>query len=152
MVKRSAYYGYSETVALRSFGQLQKISGGASTPTFAISLRLTTGTLRLCSACLPSCICPVPSHFFRLIARFPFTSFAVAAITSQKNADRRPQSNSDSERDAYRAERTLFDLILRVVNQVFRRAAALFDSAFCRDDAIVDRASDGFLHAFDFGF
>jgi hypothetical protein len=27
-------------------------------------------------------ICPVPSHFLRLIARFPFTSSAVAAITS----------------------------------------------------------------------
>jgi len=101
---------------------------------------------------LPSGVCPVPSHFFRLIARFPFTSFAVAAITGKKDADRRSQSHSDSERDAERAERALFDLILRVVNQVFRRAAALFDSAFCRDDAIVDRASHCFLHAFNFGF
>jgi hypothetical protein len=45
----------------------------------------------------------------------------------------------------------LFDSILRVIDQVFRRAAALFDSALCSDDAIVDGAGDGFLHAFDFG-
>jgi hypothetical protein len=89
-------------------------------------------------------------HFLRFIARFPFISPAATAIASQKDADRRSQSHSDPERDAERAERALFDSILRVVNQVFRRAAALFDGASCSDDAIVDRVSDSFFHAFDF--
>jgi hypothetical protein len=103
------------------------------------------------SACRLTNICPVLSHFLRLFARFPFTSFAVAAITSKKNADGSAQSHPNSESDAKGAERALFDSILGVINQVFRSAAALFDSAFCGDDAIVDRASDDFLHAFDFG-
>src|SRR5262245_10013091 len=116
--------------------------------------RLLTDTPKRCSSWLRSDVCPVPSHFVGLFARFSFTSFAVAvaAITSQKNADRGAQSHSDSESDAHGAERALFDSIFRVINQVFRRAAALFDSAFCSYDAIVDRLSDGFLHAFDFGF
>jgi hypothetical protein len=100
---------------------------------------------------LPSDVCSVTSHFLRLFARFPFTSFAIAAITSQKNADGGAQSHADSESDSEGAERALFDSILSVINQVFRRTAALFDGAFSSDDAIVDRASDGFLHAFDFG-
>jgi hypothetical protein len=54
--------------------------------------RLQAGRLSKVTACRLSDFCPVPSHFFRLIARFPFTSFAVAAITSQKNADCRAQS------------------------------------------------------------
>jgi hypothetical protein len=70
---------------------------------------------------------------------------------SQKNADRRSQSHSNSERDAKRAERVLFDSTLRVINQVFRRSAALFDGAPCRDDAVVDRIGYGFLRAPDFG-
>jgi hypothetical protein len=92
------------------------------------------------SVSLSQTYCPIPIH-----------SLAVAAITSKKSADRRSQSYSDSESDAEGAEGALFDSILRVINQVFRRAAALFDSAFSSDDAIVDSVSDGFLHAFDFG-
>jgi hypothetical protein len=45
----------------------------------------------------------------------------------------------------------LFDPVLRVVNQIFRRAAALFDGTPRRSDAIVDRISGGFLYALDFG-
>jgi hypothetical protein len=78
-------------------------------------------------------------------------AIAVAAITSKKNANSRAQSHSDSESDAERAEGALFDSILRVINKVFRRAAALFDSAFCSYDAGVDRVSDYCLHAFDLG-
>src|SRR5262245_29924559 len=72
------------------------------------------------------------------------------AIARKENADCRSQSQSDSERHAERAERALFDLILGVVNQIFRRAAALFDSALCRDKFIFDRINDSFLNAFDF--
>jgi hypothetical protein len=103
------------------------------------------------SACLLSGSCPVPSHFLRLIARLPFTSLAITTITSKKNADCRAQSYSNSERDAERAERVLFDAIFRVINQIFRRATAIFDGPSCGDDAIVDRINDDFLHAFDFG-
>jgi hypothetical protein len=73
------------------------------------------------------------------------------AVAGQKYADCRPQSQSDSERHSERAERALFDLILGIVNQIFRRAAALFDSALCRDKFIFDRINNRFLHAFDFG-
>ena len=61
--------------------------------------RLPAGKSRKISALGLSDICPVPSHFHRFIARFPFTSFAVfavAAITSQKNADRGAQPHPDS--------------------------------------------------------
>src|SRR5262245_48294675 len=113
--------------------------------------RLPAGKLSKVSACRLSAICPVPSHFLGFFARFQFTSLAVAAIASQKNADRSAQPDSDSERGAEGAERALFYSILRVINQVFRRAAALFDSAFSSDHAIVDSVRNGFLHAFDFG-
>jgi hypothetical protein len=72
---------------------------------------------------------------------------AAMANASYKNADRRSQSHSDAERDAERAKRALFDSILRVVNQVFRRAAPPFDSAPCLAKFIFD----GFLQAFDVG-
>jgi hypothetical protein len=108
-------YGYSEIGAMRCFEQLQKISGDVSIPTIANTYsgssqleieggaasslgivtmtgagRLSAAKSRKISAWRLSDVCPVPSHFLRLIARFPFTSFAiaVAAITSQKDADR----------------------------------------------------------------
>jgi hypothetical protein len=76
---------------------------------------------------------------------------AATSIAGQKNADRRSQSQSDSESDPESAERALFDSTLRVVRQVFRRAATLFDGAPCSAKSIFDRIGDGFLHAFDFG-
>jgi hypothetical protein len=82
---------------------------------------------------------------------FLFVSPAATDIPSQKDADCRSKSHPNSESDAERAEWVLFDSTFRVVNQVFRRAAALFHSAPCRDDAIVDGIGDGFLHAFDLG-
>src|SRR6266511_1617388 len=69
------------------------------------------------------------------------------AIASHQNAERRSQSHSDADRDAERAEWALLDSILRVVNQVFRRAAATFYSAPCLAKFIFD----GFLRAFDVG-
>jgi hypothetical protein len=72
------------------------------------------------------------------------------SVTSQQNADQGAQSQSDAERDADRAERALFDLIFGVVNQIFRRAAALFDGAFRRADPVFDPISDSFFHAPDF--
>jgi hypothetical protein len=68
-------------------------------------------------------------------------------IAGQQNADQGSQPQADAERDADRAERMLFDLIFGVVNQIFRRAAALFDGAFRRVDAVFDGISDGFFHA-----
>jgi hypothetical protein len=38
-------------------------------------------------------------------------------------------------------------LIFGVVNQIFRRAAALFDGAFRHADPIFDCVSDSFFHA-----
>jgi hypothetical protein len=115
--------------------------------------RLPAAKARKISAWRLSDLCPVPSHFLRFFARFPFTSFAiaVAAITGKKKANSSAQPHSDSESDAERAEGALFDSILRVINQIFRRAAALFDSALCRDKFIFDRINNSFLHAFDFG-
>ena len=73
------------------------------------------------------------------------------SVAGQKNADHRPQSQSDSERDSERIQRMLLDLILGVVNQIFRRAATLLDGAFCRVDSIFDYISDSFLHALHIG-
>jgi hypothetical protein len=79
-----------------------EIEGGAA---FSLGIMTVTGSGRLLaaksrkiSAWRLSDVCPVTSHFLRLIARFPFSSFAiaVAAITSQKHADRSAQPHSDS--------------------------------------------------------
>jgi hypothetical protein len=134
-----------------------KIEGGAASSPGIVTVtgagRLPAAKARKISAWRLSDLCPVPSHFLRFFARFPFTSFAiaVAAITSKKKANSSAQPHSDSESDAERAEGALFDSILRVINQIFRRAAALFDSAFCSYYAVVDRVSDCCLHAFDLG-
>jgi len=37
------------------------------------------------------------------------------------------------------------------LHKIFRRAATLFDYAFCRLDPIFDRVSNGFLHTLHFG-
>jgi hypothetical protein len=68
-------------------------------------------------------------------------------VAGQQNADHGSQPQADAERDADRAERMLFDLIFGVVNQIFRRAAALFDGAFSRADPVFNCNSDSFFHA-----
>jgi hypothetical protein len=78
-------------------------------------------------------------------------SLAATAVARHQSADRGSQSQSDSERDAERAEGALFDFLFRVVNQVFRRAAALFDGAPRLADSIFNGADHRFLNAFDFG-
>jgi hypothetical protein len=66
---------------------------------------------------------------------------------AQQDADHGSQSQSDAERDTDRSERAPFDLIFSVVNQIFRRAAALFDGAFRRADSIFERLTDSLFHA-----
>jgi hypothetical protein len=68
-------------------------------------------------------------------------------VAGQQNADHGSQPQADAERDADRAERMLFDLIFGVANQIFRRAAALFDGAFRRADPVFNCNSDSFFHA-----
>jgi len=45
----------------------------------------------------------------------------------------------------------LFNLILGIVNKIFRCAAALFDSAPRREKSIFELINGSFLHTFDFG-
>jgi hypothetical protein len=71
-------------------------------------------------------------------------------VAGQQDADHGAQSQPDAERDADRTERTLFDLMFGVINQIFRRTAALFDGAFRRVHPVFDCLSDSFFHAPDF--
>lgn len=65
------------------------------------------------------------------------------SVAGQQDADHGSQSQSDAERDADRAERVSFDLVFGLVNQIFRRAATLFDGALRRPDPVFDRVGDG---------
>jgi len=72
------------------------------------------------------------------------------SVAGQQDADHGAQSQPDAERDADRTERALFDLMFGVINQIFRRTAALFDGAFRRVHPVFDCLSDSFFHAPDF--
>jgi hypothetical protein len=72
------------------------------------------------------------------------------SVAGQQDADHGAQSQPDAERDDDRTERSLFDFVFGVVNQIFRRAAALFDGAFRRAHPVFDGLSDSFFPAPDF--
>jgi hypothetical protein len=71
-------------------------------------------------------------------------------VAGQQCADQGPQAQADAERDADFVERALFDLIFGIVNQIFSRAAALFDGASRRANLVFDCVRDSFFHAPDF--
>ena len=77
-----------------------------------------------------------------LIPRLPIILSAGTSAAGQQHADHGAQSQSKTENRAERAERMLFDLMFGVVDQIFGGAAALFERAFRRVDAIFDCISD----------
>ena len=74
--------------------------------------------------------------------RLPIILSAGTSVAGQQNANYGTQSQSNTEQRAERAERMLFDLMFGVVDQIFGGAAALFERAFRRVDAIFDCISD----------
>src|SRR5215468_2926412 len=69
------------------------------------------------------------------------------SVAGQQNPDQGSQSQSDTETDAERVKRMLFELMFGLVNQIFHRAATLFHGAFRRVDPLFDCISDSFFHA-----
>ena len=87
-----------------------------------------------------------------LIPRLPIILSAGMSVAGQQNANYGTQSQSKTEKRAERAERMLFDLMFGVVDQIFGGAAALFERAFRRVDAIFDCVSDSTFHVLNSRF
>ena len=87
-----------------------------------------------------------------LIPRLPIILSAETSAAGQQHADHGAQSQSKTENRAERAERMLFDLMFGVVDQIFGGAAALFERAFRRVDAIFDCVSDSTFHVLNSRF